>query len=427
MEVETCKRELVIEIPSEVLQKESEGLAVQYARTARVPGFRPGRAPRELILRRFRGAIRDEVAQTLLPRFFQDAVKEQNLAVVGAPRFEDLKVEDNRPLTCKVTFEIYPAIEVGDYKGLSVTQDQMPVSDADIDKALEELRERAATFEVVEDRPSAEGDVLTVRYEGRDVKSSKAPLIESTEGTVRLGEKNTLAEFNQNLQGARPGDVREFEAVYPADFPEPKLAGKAVRFRAEVQTIKHKIAPALDDELARTVSSSTTLEDLKSALRKQIEERREREAEASAKQKLMDILVERVKFPLPERLVEERLDEKLKIVAGQLLDQGVDPREAGLNWAKLRADWRPEAEKEVRSALILGKIADAEHLEISDEELDEAIRKLSAESGEAPASVKTRLTQNGRLARLQSGRRNQKALDLIYRNANVVRQPGLAV
>ncbi|MGH9357691.1 MAG: trigger factor [Terriglobia bacterium] len=426
MEVETCKRELVIEIPSEVVQKESETRAVQYARTARVPGFRPGRVPRELILRRFRGAIRDEVAQTLLPRFFQDAVKEQNLAVVGDPRFEDLKIEDDQPLTCKVTFEIYPVIEVGDYKGLEVTEDHAPVTDADIGHALEELRERAATFEVVEGRPAADGDILNVRYEGRDVKSPKGALIEATEGTVRLGEKNTLAEFNQNLQGTRPGDVREFEAVYPADFPESKLAGKTIRFRAEVQAVKHKVAPPLDDELAKTVSSSTTLEDLKAELHKQIEERRNKEAEASAKHKLMDMLVERVKFPLPEALVEERLDEKLKSVAGQLLEQGVDPRRANLNWTKLRVDWRSEAEKEVRGALILEKIADAEHVEVSEEELDEAIRNLSAESGETPAELKTRLTQNERLARLQSGRRNQKALDLIYRNANVVRQPGLA-
>ncbi len=425
MEPETCKRELVIEIPFDLVRKESESLATQYARTARVPGFRPGRVPRELILRRFRESIREEVAQTLLPRFFEDTVKEQKLAVVGNPRFENLKIEDDQPLTCKVSFEIYPAIEVGDYKGLEVSEERAAVTDADIEKAIEELREGAATFEVVEDRPAADGDVLNVRYEGRDVKFPKAALIESTEGTVRLGEKNTLAEFNQNLQGARPGDVREFEVTYPEDFPESKLAGKTVRFRAEVQAVKRKVALPLDDELAKTVSSSATLEELKGVLRKQIEERRDREAEAAAKRNLMDALIERVKFPVPEALVEERVEEKLRNLAGQLFDQGVDPQKANLNWAKLRGDLRQEAEKEVRGGLILEKIAEAERLEIAEEEIDEAIRQLSAGSGETPAALKTRLTRNGRLARLQSGRRNQKALDLIYRNAKVVRQPSL--
>lgn len=425
MEVETCKRELIIEIPSDVVRKEAEGLAVQYARTARVPGFRPGRVPRELILRRFRGAIREEVAQTLLPKFFQNAVKEKNLAVVGDPRFEELKIEDDQPLTCKVMFEIYPAIEVGDYKGLEVSEERAAVADADVDKALEEMREGAATFEVVEDRPAADGDVLNVRYEGWDRKAPKARLIESTEGTVRLGEKHTLAEFNQNLQGTRPGDVREFEMTYPADFPESKLARKTVHFRAEVQAVKHKVVPPLDDELAKTVSNSPTLEELKVVLRKQIEEQRGREAEAAARRKLMDALIERVKFPVPEALVEDRLDEKLRSLAGQLIDQGVDPQRANLDWAKLRTDLQSEAEKEVRGSLILEKIADAERLEIVEEEIDEAIRQLSAGSGETPAALKTRLTRNGRLARLQSGRRNQKALDLVYRNANVVRQQSL--
>lgn len=426
MEAETCKRELVIEIPFDLVRKESESLATQYARTARVPGFRPGRAPRELILRRFRDPIREEVAQTLLPRFFQNTAKEQNWTVVGDPRFEDLKLEDDQPLKCKVTFEVYPAIEVGDYKGIEVAEERVAVTDADIDKAIEELRDGAATLEEVEDRPAADGDILNVRYEGRDVKAQKTALIESTEGTVRLGEKTTLPEFNQNLQGVRQGDIREFEVAYPEGFPESKLAGKTVHFRAEVQAVKRKVAPKLDDDLAKTVSSSATLEELKGVLRKQIEERRDREAEAAAKRKLMDALIERVKFPVPETMIEERLDEKLRNLAGQLFDQGVDPRRANLNWAKLRVDLRQEAEKEVRGGLILEKIADAERLEISEEEMDEAIRQLSAGSGETPAALKTRLTRNGRLARLQSGRRNQKALDLIYRNAKVVRQQSLA-
>lgn len=426
MEVETCKRELVIEIPSDVVRKETESLAVQYARTARVPGFRPGRVPRELVLRRFRGAIREEVAQTLVPRFFQDAVKEKNLAVVGDPRFEELKIEDDQPLTCKATFEIYPAIEVGDYNGIEVADERAPVTDEDVDKVLEEMRQKAATLEVVEDRPADDGDVLTVRYEGWDVKAPKVKLVEPKEGPVRLGEKHTLAEFNQNLQGTRPGDVREFEVTYPVDFPESSLARKTVRFRADVQAIKHQVAPPLDDELAKTVSNSSTLDELKMELRKQIEGQRDHEAEAAVKRKLLDTLIERVKFPVPEALVDDRLDEKLRNLAGQLIDQGVDPQRANLDWTKLRADFRAGAEKEVRGSLILEKVADAEHLEITEEEVDKAIRQLSAGSDETPAALKTRLTRNGRLARLQSGRRNQKALDLIYRNAKVVRQQSLA-
>jgi len=422
VEAETCKRELVIQIPFNVVQKESENIAAQYARKARVPGFRPGRVPRDFILRRYREAIREEVAQILLPRFFHDAIKEQHWDVAGEPRFEDLKFEEEKPLTARATFEVYPQIELGEYKGLEVSEDHVPVTDADVDQEIEKLRQEAATFEVVEDRSSAEGDTLEVRYEAWDVKSPKNKLLEVKDGIIRLGEEATLAEFNENLRGVKPGDTREFEVTYPGDFPLKKLAGKTVKFRVEVQALKHKVVPPLDDDLAKTVSDVSTLEELRAKLRKELEEERQREAEATTRRKLMDMLIERVKFPVPDILVEERLDEKLRSMLGQLYDQGVDPLKANINWSQMRADLRPDAEKEVRSGLILEKIAEAERIEVSEEELDEDIRRLAAGSRESAATLKSRLTGSGGLNRLQFRRRIQKALDFVYRNAKVTRQ-----
>ncbi len=424
MEAETCKRELVIQIPPEIVRRESENLAHRYARTVRVPGFRPGRAPQDLILRRFRGAIREEVAQTLLPKFFQDAIKEQQLSVVGDPRFEDLKLEDDQPLTCRATFEIYPSIDVGDYKGMEVTEETPQVTDEEVNKVLEQMQEKAATFEVVEDRPAADGDTLTVRYEGWSLKPPRVRIIDSREGIVRLGEEGTVAGFRENLTGVHAGEVREFDVEYRNDFPDPKLAGKTIHFVVEVQAVKRKVVPELDDDLAKTVSGAATFDELKNEVRKNLEESHRHEAEVAAKRKLVDALIDRVKFPVPEALREDRLDEKLRSLAIQLVDQGIDLERAEMNWPKLRTDMRPEVEREVRGMLILQKIADAEGLEVTEEEIDEAVCELAAGSNETPAALKTRLTQQGRLARLQSSRRNQKALDFLYRNAKVVHQPG---
>lgn len=427
VEAETCKRELVIQIPFDVVQKESESIAARFARKARVPGFRPGHAPRDYILRRYRDVIREEVAETLLPKFFGDALKEQNLEIAGTPRFEELKFEDEKPLTCKATFEIYPLVEVNEYKGLEVSEDPITVTDADVDEAIENLREGAATFEVAENYPAGDGDMLSVSYEGRDVEASKNLLLEVKEGVVRVGEKGTLPEFSENLRGAQAGDVREFEVKYGEDFPQAKLAGKTVKFRVAVQTVRRKTLPPVDDELAKTVSDTAlTLEELRSKLRKNLEELRQREAEATARRKLMEALIEKAPFPVPETLVEERMDQKIRIMAGQLFDQGIDPRDQNLNWSKVRAGLRAEAEKDVRGGLILDKIAEAEKIELSEEETDEAIRQLAAGGEESAAALKSRLTRNGGLARLQSSRRNQKALDFVYRNAKVVRQPSLA-
>jgi trigger factor len=425
VEAETCKRELVIEIPPDVVQKESESVANEYARKARVPGFRPGHVPRDFVLRRFRSAIQEEVAQTLLPKFFRDAVKEQNLSVVGDPRFEPLKFEEDRPLSAKVIFEVYPTIELGAYKGLEVTEQEPSVSDEDATKAIENLREAATTYEVAEGRSAEEGDLLTVSYEGRDVNSLKNRLVQVKEGTVRLGAEGTLATFTDNLRGAKPGDVREFEVAYPADFPQESIAGKTIKFRVEVSAVKRRVVPALDDEFAKTVSSESTLEDLRVSVRKQIREARQKEAESASKRKLLEGLVDRQGFPVPEALISERLNEKLRQMARQFIDQGIDPRKADVNWEKIREELRPSAEKDVRGTLILQKIAEAEKIEVSEEEIDDSLREVAAGGTESPAALKTRLTRNGGLARLQSGRLSQKALDFIYHNAKVVRQLSL--
>lgn len=423
MEAETCKRELVIEIPPEVIQKESENVAAQFARKVHVPGFRPGHAPRDFILRRFRTAIQEEVAQSLLPKFFEDAIKEQKLSIVGDPRFEASEFEEDQPLKAKATFEVYPEVELDCYQGLEVTEEEPLVTDEDVNQAVEKLRQSSATYEVT-DAPGEEGDLLSVSYEGRDSKSRNR-VVEVREGTVRLGAEGTVGTFSEKLKGARAGDVREFEVAYPPDFPQKSVAGRTVRFRLEVLSVKRKIMQPLDDEFARSVSSESTLEGLRSALRKQLRETRQKEAEAASKRRLLDRLIDSRNFPVPEILVKERVDDKLRQMAVQLADQGVDPRKADIKWLSIREELRPTAEREVRGSLILRKIAEAEKIEVSEEEIDDAVRQLAAGGQESPAALKTRLTRNGGLARLQSSRLSQKALDLIYRSAKVVRQLSL--
>jgi trigger factor len=424
VEAQTCKRELVIEIPPDVVQKESENVAAEYARKARVPGFRPGHVPRDFIMRRFRTAIQEEVAQTLLPKFFENAVKEQNLSVVGDPRFEPVKFEEDQPLTAKATFEVYPTVEAGNYKGLEITEDQPVVTDEEVNRALENLRQSTATYEVREG-PAEEGDLLSVSYVGRDSRSPKSHLVDVKEGTIRMGGEGTLKEFNENLRGAKAGDVREFNVAYSVEFPQKKVAGKTISFRVEILSVKRKVVPPLDDEFARTVSSESTLEALRTSLRKQLLETKQKEIEAASKRRLLDQLIERQMFPVPEALVEERVAEKMRQMAVQLADQGIDPRKTDIKWQQVRQELRPAAEKDVRGTLILEKIAEAEKITVSDAEIDETIRQLAAGGQDSPAALKTRLTRNGGLARLQSSRLSQKALDQVYSSAKIVRQLSL--
>jgi trigger factor len=418
----TCKKELTIEIPIDVVQREVDSVAGQFAKRARIPGFRPGHAPTSLVRRHFRDDIRGEVAQTLIPRFFQTAVKEQKWEIVGQPRFEELKFEDDQPLTCKATFEVYPEYELKPYKELEVEENPAAVTDADVDKAVEDLRESAATFEVVTDRPAADDDHVNVNYRGQDTSSPTSQPTEAKDAVVHLGGKHTVEAFTENLRGAKAGEVKEFPVTYAADYPQKTLAGKTFGYRVEIQSIKRKVVPPADDELAKSVSEFTTLEELRTKLRQDLEKSAQRQAEISSKNKLAEKLLEAHQFPVPEELVEIQLDRKMERTVGQLLAQGIDPRQTQVDWKKVREDARPEAAKEVRVALVLSRVADAEKIDLTDEEVDDVIREMAKELHMNAAELKTRLTRDGKLDTLKSTRRNQKALDFIYRNAKIIRK-----
>jgi trigger factor len=422
VEATTCKKELTIEIPVNVVQREVDSVAGQFAKRARIPGFRPGHAPTSLIRRHFRDDIRSEVAQNLIPRFFQTAVKEQKWEVVAQPKFDDLKFEDDQPLTCKAIFEILPQIELKQYKELEAQEEQAAVSDSDVDKAVSDMQESAATTEVVTDRPATDGDYVTVKYRGQDTASAATEPAEAKDAVIHLGAKHTVQAFTENLRGTKAGDVKEFPVTYPAEYPQKTLAGKTFSYRVEVQSIKHKVVPSADDDLAKSVSEFATLQELRTKLRQDLEKDAQRQAEADAKQKLAEKLLEAHQFPVPETLVDSQLDRKLERTLSQLIQQGIDPRETQVDWKKVREEARPDAEKEVRVALILEQVAKAEKIDVSEEELDDVIREMAQDRRITAAELKTRLTRDGKLDTLKSTRRNQKALDFVYRNAKIIRK-----
>jgi trigger factor len=419
VESSTCKKELIIEVPPEAVARESEQITSQYARVARIPGFRPGRAPRALVGKRFREEIRSEIVQTLVPRYFEDRLRDEKLHLAGEPRFEDLKFEEGQPIRAKATFEVYPDFELKDYKGLEVDLDAATVTDPDVDKAIGRLRERAATFEVVEDRPAADGDYVMVNYRGQNLQDAAAEPIEAQEGLILLGGERTVPGFTENLTGSRAGEVREFDVPYPAEFPRKNLAGQTLRYRVEIQGIKKKVVPAADDEFAKTVSDFQTLDELRHKVRGDLEAQKQKSAENAARRKLVDQLTAAHSFPVPEGLVEDRLRRRLERFAEGLASQGVDPESAQIDWRALRDEVRGDAERDVRESLILDAVAEAEKISVTPEEIDETVRELAEGLHETPAALKTRLTRDGELSKLESSRRNLKALDFIYRNAKI--------
>ncbi|HMD99085.1 MAG TPA: trigger factor [Terriglobia bacterium] len=425
MEAQTCKRELVIDVPAEVVQREAQKVTGQYARAARLPGFRPGHAPSSLVRRRFKDEIKSEVVQALVPKFFKTSLDDRKWVVAGEPEFVDLKFPEDQPdqpLTIKATFEIYPEFELKVYKGLQLEEQPATVSEADVDQALEAVRENAAITEVVTDRPAQDGDYVSFNYQGHDAKEPDKALVEQHDALILLAGEGTHPAFTENLRGTNAGDVRTFEVTYPEDYAGRRVAGKTVIYRGRVESIKRKVLPPLDDELAKSVSDFSTLEELRAKVRKDVEDAQQRRAEKDARHGLLEKLVAAHEFPVPEILVEQQTDRRLEGLITELVRQGIDPKQTAVDWRKLREESRLEAEKDVRGRLILAKIAETEKIEVTEAEVDETIRELAAIQHETPAALKTRLTSNGGLARIESTRRTQKALDFVYNNAQIIRK-----
>jgi trigger factor len=418
----TCRREIEVEIPAEDVQKAVERVAREFARVARVPGFRPGKAPVTLIRRRFADDIKGEVLQSLVPEKIDQAVKDQNLVPITQPQVDKVDFAENGPLKFRAIFEVLPEVELGAYKDLEVEVEAARVTDADVDRAIEEARERAATFVAVEGRPLADGDFAQLKLVGTPASGGEPLVAESV--LCHLGGEETLPPFTENLRGAQPGEHRRFEVRYPAEYPDPKLAGKSYTYAVEVLGIKQKKLPELTDGFAKEVSEAQTLEELRGKVRQGLEAESEMRQAAAVRDALLRQLTAAHEFPVPEALVENQMDARLERAARALAAQGVDPRAVNVDWVALRRRQRERAVEDVKAELLLDRIATAEKIEVSEEECETEIARIAERSGESAAAVRASLTKQGALDRMKSKLRSDKTLEWLRNSARVkTREP----
>jgi trigger factor len=413
----TCRRELDLEIPAEDVSKATERVAKEIARVARVPGFRPGKAPVSLIKRRFAEDIKGEVLQSLVPEKVEKAVAEQKLNPVSQPQVDKLDFNEGQPLKFRAVFEVLPEFEVGKYKGLDIEMPAMEVTDQDINKALEETRERAAAFAPVEGRTVENGDFVQLKLGG--TPEGGGDPIQADSVMCHVGAEETMQPFNENLLGANVGDHKTFDVDYPADYPDAKLAGKKFHYDADVTGIKVKKLPELSDDFAKDVSDATTLDELKNKIRESLEHEREHRRKDLQREKIIFELVKGHDFPVPESLVEHQKDVRLERVVRSLAQQGVDPRAVNLDWVSLRQRQEDRAKEDVKAELIIDRIASTENIDVTEEDLQHELEHLGGHSGESAEAIRARLTKQGALDRMKAKLRSDKTLDWLAQNANV--------
>jgi trigger factor len=413
----TCRRELDLEIPADEVSKAMERVAKEFAKVARVPGFRPGKAPITLIRKRFADDIKGEVLQSLVPERVEKAVSEQKLTPVSQPKVEQLDFNDGQPLKFRAVFEVLPEFELGNYKDLQLEMPVMDVVDEDVTKTLEDMRERAAAFAPAEGRPVQDGDYVQLKLTG--TPEGEGEPLQADSVLCHIGAEETMAPFNENLRGVNIGDHKDFDVPYPADYPDAKLGGKTYHYSVDVLGIKTKKLPELNDDFAKDVSDATTLDELNKKIREGLEHQRDHKQKDLLHEKVLGEIVKLHDFPVPQSLVEHQMDVRLERVVRSLAQQGVDPRAVNIDWVSLRKRNEDRAKDDVKAELIVDRIATAENIDVTEEEVEHELHHLAGHSNESAEAIRARLTKQGTLDRIKAKLRSDKTLDWLAQNARV--------
>jgi trigger factor len=422
-------REIEVEVPAEEVSKTYRTVIKRYQKLARIPGFRAGKVQETLVRSKFAKELRQEVLEALVSERFRNAINERKLRPVSEPQLLDLQLTEGSPLRFKAAFEVMPEFDVAGYDQVRVEKPATELTDEEFENELSRLMDSQATVEPVEDdRALVDGDWAEIQFKGEikplaqtvteegvtTTDPAQAP-ITGEDVLIEIGGKNTLPAFNEALRGTKVGQELTFEVVYPPDFGERKLAGQTVSYDVTVKAIKKKNYPERDAELARQLGGVESWEEFETQLRERVARRKKDALESGAKNKMLDELVGRFQFPVPESFVQQRVDARLERGLRALAQQGMKPDDMRkLDFGRLRAAQRDEAEREVRASLVVDRIADAEGVTVSDTEVDNEVLMLSLQNREPYEALRERLTQDGGLARLREEMRREKTGTALY-------------
>jgi trigger factor len=422
-------REIDVEVPADEVSKAYKTIIKRFQKLARIPGFRAGKVPETLVRSRFMKDIRQEVLDSLVTERFRAAIDEQKINPVSQPQMTDLHLMEGEPLKFKAAFEVMPEFDVAGYDSIKVEKPEVTLTDDEYEAELSRVLDNHATVETVEeDRTLVDGDWAEIEFKGQvkdlaqtvtedgveNVTPEQQP-ITGEDVLVEIGGKNTLAAFNESLRGAKPGQELTFEVAYPADFGEPRLAGQTVAYDVTVKAIKHKTYPERDADFAKQLGNYESWEEFETKLREMAADRKKNALENRAKEIMLEELVGRYDFPVPESFVQQQVDARLDRGLRALAQQGMKAEDMRkLDFNRLRAAQRDEAVNEVKASLILDRVASAESIEVSDDDLNRELLMLSIQSREPLETLRERLAKDGGMTRIREQMRREKTGNVLY-------------
>ncbi|MGB7294931.1 MAG: trigger factor [Candidatus Aminicenantales bacterium] len=404
------RRELEIEISAEEVAKEWEKTLLEYASRARLDGFRRGKAPREMVQRLFYADIKDAVIETLAPRALRECLQTESIHPVGTPLIKDVVFKEGEPLRFKAAVEILPDFELPAYKKIRVQKKEVKVEEEDVDRSLEELRQRSAEYVPVEGRGVVDGDYVVVEWKGRDLKTKR--WLPTEKILVLAGHPENEKALNENLIGLKPGEPRTFAISYPPEHAQKKMAGRSIEYDLKVVSVKEKRVPEMNDEWAKDLGEYDNLAALRSRIRQELEKSREDEARREMGDEIVKNLVEKLQLELPQSLIEQEAASSLQSWAAQL-PADLPPEQV----ENLRQRARSQAEHNLKRGLLLQRIAGQENLAVSDEEIEVEVKEMAKRNNVPLAQLVERINQEGRREDVRNTLRLRRAIDFLLQNA----------
>ena len=427
--LEENKVRLDIEVAPETVRRGVEAKIKELGRQVRVPGFRPGKAPRRVIEYRLgRDYIYMEALQDQLPGWYSQAVVETDVRPIDQPEIHfDDSLDEEQGFKFSATVEVRPEAALGDYKGVEVPRREVEISDEDVEEQIEELRGQFATLAAVEERPAQEGDFVILDFRGERLAGGPVEGAEAEDYMLEIGRGELLPDFEENIVGMEVGGRKQFGVTFPMDYAEESLRGESVLFNVHVKEIKERDLPPLDDEFVKEASEFETLDELRVAVREQLEAAAEQRVDGEFRGRVLDVVVEGAEVEVPEVMLHEKAHEMVDSFERSIRAQGMDPEQyyqlAGTNHGEFEERVSPDAEDTVKKELVLDAVAAAEGIVADDEEVMHEIGHLAEDTERSPEDIAEAMRSTGTYAMLEEEISRQKALDFLVENATPVPMP----
>ncbi len=418
--ISPVKKRLSVEIPPEEVSEKEQAALKDLRRRVTVPGFRRGKAPLDVLRRLYGERVRADVISRLIEESYQEALRQEEIVPVAEA---DIQIQSlpmaEESLSYTAVVEVRPRVEPRGYTGLTLKRERVEVDETEVEAELESLRRQRATFEPApEDHEAAEGDLVVMDYEGT-VDGEALEGLTGEDRSVVLGSGVLIEGFEDALLGVKAGEEREVEVSFPDDYRSPELAGRPAVFRVRVKEVKIQRLPDLDDEFAKEVAQVEGIEELRDRIRDGIRREKERRAESAFRERVVDALLEANPFEVPDALVRRQLAHTLERLREDLARRGMSLEDLGMDEARLQETQRAGAERAVRWAFLLQAIADAEGIEVTDDDVDARIREIAEADGRPYPLIRSYFEEGNRIDNLRSALLERKVLDRVLESSTV--------